>query len=135
MHKLQLTGRNLGPVFNSRNGSLYATHSCCYWSKRPDLELKTQPKQLLGYLPLDIVLNLFSINYGKSDWISIDGIKMTESLMDFTFGIDSDIFIPSWVLVAVLIYIIIGAKNRCFGAKLSSRVQIACVGFCLKNPC
>ncbi len=30
-------------------------HLCCYETKVPNLELKTQPKQLLGYLLLDTV--------------------------------------------------------------------------------
>jgi hypothetical protein len=31
-------------------------HSCCYKAKQPNLKLKTQPKQLLCYLLLDIAL-------------------------------------------------------------------------------
>jgi hypothetical protein len=56
MAKLQLTGQNLGRVFNFRNGHVHAAHFLCYGVKLPNLKLKTQPKQLLGYLPLDIVL-------------------------------------------------------------------------------
>jgi hypothetical protein len=56
MDKLQLTGLNLGRVFNSRGGHVYAMHSCSYLSKLPNLKLKTRPKQLLGSLPLDIEL-------------------------------------------------------------------------------
>jgi len=33
--------------------SMHLLHSMAIW---PNLELKTQPKQLLGYLPLDIAL-------------------------------------------------------------------------------
>jgi hypothetical protein len=54
--KLQLTGQNLGRVFNFRNGRVHVVHFLCYVVKLPNLKLKTQPKQLLGYLPLDIVL-------------------------------------------------------------------------------
>ncbi len=55
--KFQLTGRNLGQVFNSRSGCVYACiHSCCYWAKLLNLKLKTRPKQLLGYLPLVFAL-------------------------------------------------------------------------------
>ncbi len=56
MVNLQLTGRKLGRVFNFRNGRVHAVHFLCYGTKLPNLELKTQPKQLLGSLPLDIAL-------------------------------------------------------------------------------
>jgi hypothetical protein len=56
MEKLQLTGQNLGRVFNSRSGCLSAMQLPCFETKRSALKLKTQPKQLLGYLPLDIAL-------------------------------------------------------------------------------
>ncbi len=48
MDKLKLTGQNLGPVFNSRCGCKCAMHLCRYEAKRPNLKLKSQPKQLLG---------------------------------------------------------------------------------------
>jgi len=54
MVKLKLTGQNLGRVFNFRNG--HVVHFLCYGVKLPNLKLKTQPKQLLGSLPLDISL-------------------------------------------------------------------------------
>jgi hypothetical protein len=50
MDKLKLTGWNLGRVFSSRLG-----HSIVRKSKQPNLKLKTQPKQLLGYLLLAVV--------------------------------------------------------------------------------
>ncbi len=56
MDKLQLTGQTLGLVFNSRSSCMDTMHylrSVAIW---PNLELKTQPKQLLGPLPLDIAL-------------------------------------------------------------------------------
>jgi len=56
MDKLQLTGQNLGQVFNFRFGHLHAEHFCCYRVKLPNLKLKTQPKKLLGSLPLVIAL-------------------------------------------------------------------------------
>jgi hypothetical protein len=55
--KLQLTGQNLGRVFNFRSGHLHAAAFLVSSVKLPNLQLKTQPKQLLGYLPLDIVLH------------------------------------------------------------------------------
>jgi hypothetical protein len=55
MEKLQLTGRNLGRVFNS-GGYLYHAHLQCYWAELPYLKLKTKPKQLLDYLLLYILL-------------------------------------------------------------------------------
>jgi hypothetical protein len=56
MNKLQLAGRNLGRVFNFRSGHMHAMHLLCYGIKVPNLKLKTQHKQLLGSLPLDIAL-------------------------------------------------------------------------------
>jgi hypothetical protein len=54
--KLQLAGQNLGQVFNFRFGHLHAAHFWCYQLKLPNLKLKTRPKQLLGSLPLVIML-------------------------------------------------------------------------------
>jgi hypothetical protein len=54
MDKLRLTGQNLGRVFNFRFGHLHAEHFWCYLVQLPNLKLKTQPKQLLGSLPLVI---------------------------------------------------------------------------------
>jgi hypothetical protein len=56
MDKLQLTGRNLGRVFNSRSGCVHVMQLHCFETKLPNLMLKTQPRQLLGSLPLDIAL-------------------------------------------------------------------------------
>ncbi len=56
MDKLQLTGQNLGRVFNSRSCHLYVMHACGYRFKLPNLKLKTRPEQLSGYLTLDIAL-------------------------------------------------------------------------------
>ncbi len=52
MDKLQLTGQNLGRVFNSRSDCMSAMHLFFYEAKQLYLKLKTQPKQLLGYFPL-----------------------------------------------------------------------------------
>jgi hypothetical protein len=56
MDKLQLTGQNLGGVFNFRFGHLHAEHFWCYQVNLPNFKLKTRPKQLLGSLLLVIVL-------------------------------------------------------------------------------
>ncbi len=56
MDKLYLTGRALGRVFNFRSGSMYTMHLLPSVAIQPNLELKTRPKQLLGYLPLGIAL-------------------------------------------------------------------------------
>jgi hypothetical protein len=56
MGKRLLTGQALGRVFNSRSGCMHNMHLLCRIAMQPNLELKTQPKQLLGSLPLDIVL-------------------------------------------------------------------------------
>ncbi len=49
-------GRNHGQVFNTRCGCMHAKHLCCYEIKLPNLKLKTQAKQLLGCVLLDISL-------------------------------------------------------------------------------
>jgi hypothetical protein len=54
----QLTTRYLGQDFNFRHGRLHSVHFLCYGVKLPNLKLKTRPKQLLDYLPLDIALPL-----------------------------------------------------------------------------
>jgi hypothetical protein len=41
MDKLQLTGQNLGQVFNFSFGHLHAEHSWCYQVKLPNFKLKT----------------------------------------------------------------------------------------------
>jgi hypothetical protein len=56
MDKLQLTGQNLSGVFNIRSGHLHAAVFLVSSVKLPNLQLKTRPKQLLGYLPLYIAL-------------------------------------------------------------------------------
>ena len=56
MDKVQLTGQNQGQIFSFRFDHLHAEHFWCYQVKLPNLKLKTQPKQLLGSLPLVITL-------------------------------------------------------------------------------
>jgi hypothetical protein len=51
MDKLQLTGQNLGRVFNFRNGCVHAIHFLCYGVKLTNLKLKTRPKQPIDPLP------------------------------------------------------------------------------------
>jgi hypothetical protein len=65
MDKLQLTRQNLGQVIDSRSGCMRAMRSCCYETKLSILNLKTGPKQLEGYLPLDIVLPTFVTRFQK----------------------------------------------------------------------
>jgi hypothetical protein len=43
---LQLTGQNLGRVFNSKIGRMYPMHLSCYEAKLPSLKLKTRPQNL-----------------------------------------------------------------------------------------
>jgi hypothetical protein len=65
MDKLKLTGGALGRVFNSRSGCcILAKHLLNNAAIRPNLGLKTRPKQLLGSLPLvtalpDSVLTIY----------------------------------------------------------------------------
>ncbi len=56
MDKLQLTGRNLGRIFNYRSDRMFIMHLFGYEAKQPNLNLKTRPKQLLGYLSLAFAL-------------------------------------------------------------------------------
>jgi hypothetical protein len=56
MGKLQLTGQNLGPVFNSRSDCMSANYVFCYEAKQPNLQLKTWKKQLKGSLPIAFAL-------------------------------------------------------------------------------
>jgi hypothetical protein len=57
--KLLQTGQNLGRVINFRSGPMQAVHLLCYEVKLTILILKTRPKQLLGYLPLDTNLHSY----------------------------------------------------------------------------
>jgi hypothetical protein len=66
MDKLQLTGQNLGRVFNSRSGRMCVMPLCCYEAKWANLKFKTRPKQLLGSLRLAFALPTFK-QYSK--WI------------------------------------------------------------------
>ncbi len=63
MDKLQLTGLNLGRVFNYR--SRHASTQICTFtsSKQPKLQLKTRPKQVLGTLPLAFSLSVYSFQF------------------------------------------------------------------------
>ncbi len=56
MEKLQLTGQNLGRLFNFRNGHLHAAHLWHYRPKRPSLKLKARPKQPLVSVLLDVTI-------------------------------------------------------------------------------
>jgi hypothetical protein len=56
MNKLEPTKQNLVQIFNSRSGRMPATHFLRSIAKQPNLHLKTRSKQLLGYLPFDILL-------------------------------------------------------------------------------
>jgi hypothetical protein len=56
MDKLKLTGQALGRVFNFRSGCMNTMHLQPTVAIRPNLELKTWPKQLLDSLPLVIAL-------------------------------------------------------------------------------
>ena len=56
MDKLKLTGLNLDRVFNSRLGRACTGHEIVHITKQLNLNLKTRPKQLLGYLPLAFAL-------------------------------------------------------------------------------
>ncbi len=59
MDKLQLTGQNLGQIYNFRFDHLHAEHFWCYQVKLHNSNSKTRPKQLKGSLPLVIALPSF----------------------------------------------------------------------------
>ncbi len=59
MSKLQLTGQNLGRIFNSGSGCVYVVHLRYFEVKQANFKLKTRHKQLLGTLLLDIKLPSF----------------------------------------------------------------------------
>jgi hypothetical protein len=65
MDKLQLTGQNLGRVFNFRSGCLCAVRLLCSKAIRPNVKLRTRPKQLLYSLLLDIALPDYSDIVGR----------------------------------------------------------------------
>jgi hypothetical protein len=56
MDKLKLTGRALGRVYNFRSGCMCTIHLLLGVAIQPNLELKTQPKLVLGSLPLAFTL-------------------------------------------------------------------------------
>jgi hypothetical protein len=66
MGKLQDTGGNLGRVFNSRLGCACISRAIAYITEQHNLKLKTQPKQLLSYLPLASLLPAL----GYAFWVS-----------------------------------------------------------------
>jgi hypothetical protein len=61
MDKLKLTGQNLAQVFHSKLGRACIGHVIVHIPKQPNLKFKTQPKQRLGYLPLDFALPVLTI--------------------------------------------------------------------------
>ncbi len=64
--QLQLTGQNLGRVFNFRFVHLQAKHFRCCQVKLPNLKSKAWPTQLLGSLPLVITLHARALPLPKN---------------------------------------------------------------------
>ena len=54
LEKLELKGQKLGRAIKSRSGCMHAMHFHLFEAKRPNLKLKSLPKQLLIFLLLDI---------------------------------------------------------------------------------
>jgi hypothetical protein len=50
MDQVQLTGQNLGRVFNSRSGRMKVVQLLFFEAKLPNLKKKTRPKQLLNIM-------------------------------------------------------------------------------------
>jgi hypothetical protein len=65
MDKRKLKGLNLGRVFHSRLSFACIGHAVVHITKQPNLNLKTEPKQLLGSLLLTFALpgTIFQISY------------------------------------------------------------------------
>jgi hypothetical protein len=83
MDKLQLTGQNLGRVCTFRIAHVHVVHLHCYRVKLPDLKLKTRPKQLLGSLPLGIVLPKLVVNFMKKNCI---GFRFSQTCIKKLYG-------------------------------------------------
>ncbi len=67
--EVQLTGQNLGILFNSRSGCMSAMHLLRSEAIRPNLKLKAEPKQLGSLvlntsLPAMCLLQLVVLTYG-----------------------------------------------------------------------
>jgi hypothetical protein len=69
-------------VFNSRCGGLHAISLLCSVAKLPNLELKTQPRQLLRILPVTKIVNYGATPFSKMT-VSITTLRKT------TFSIKS----------------------------------------------
>jgi hypothetical protein len=70
MDKLQLTGQNLGRVFNFGSGHLNAATFLVLSVKLPNLQLKIQPKKLQGSLPLVIALRIAAFVHLKQKFFN-----------------------------------------------------------------
>ncbi len=79
--KLQLTGRALGHIFNFRSGCMDTMHLLPSIAIQPNLELKTQPIQLLGSLPLVIPLPILSL------WILLVKAFNSYLVVEFSRGL------------------------------------------------
>jgi hypothetical protein len=82
MDKYELIGWNLGRVYHSRSGFTAAMHLSPFEAKQSNLNLKTRPKQLLGSLPLDIVLPGTIEKFGILDATSLGYLTQ----IDFDHG-------------------------------------------------
>jgi hypothetical protein len=106
MDKLKQTGRALGRVSNFWSGCMHTMHllpSVAIWH---NLELKTQPKQLLGSLALVIMLPSLCLgNLSPPEFLSYRGIKcLFRNLRprarkngESNFGVGSKILEFEWV--------------------------------------
>ncbi len=80
MDKLLLTGRALGRVLNFLSGCMHTIkHLLPSVAKKPNLELKTRPKQLLGSLPLVIALPGYTERHGAVLYILYIIINLIQS--------------------------------------------------------
>jgi len=81
--KLKLTGQNLVQILKFRRDCLHVIQSYYLETKLPDLKLKTRPKQLLGYLRVDIALPDLSFITNRKDITILATKPWTWFLQDF----------------------------------------------------
>ncbi len=81
MAKLQLTGQNLGRVFNSRSGCVHTMMVNCVETKLLNLKLKARAKQVVGSLLSYIALFLVTYEWIKKARVFVRGKLFQSSQM------------------------------------------------------
>jgi hypothetical protein len=91
LDKIQIAGLNLGYIFNSRSGCMCAIHILCNETELPNLKLKTQSKEFLGYLPLAFVRTSRFLGLTTNTRLCFEcsPVTITEMTTEFFCKIDS----------------------------------------------